>query len=66
MWSERFNIIISSLSKEFEPYAWGLYHPSLVEIGIFVGSFGMFFTFFLLFLKLLPVLSMSELKEEAH
>ena len=66
MWSERFNIIISSLSREFEPYAWGLYHPSLVEIGIFVGSFGMFFTFFLLFLKLLPVLSMSELKEEEH
>ncbi len=65
MWSERFNIIISSLAREFEPYAWGLYKPSIIEIGIFIGSFGMFFTFFLIFLKLLPVLSMSELKEEA-
>ena len=66
MWSERFNIIISSLSREFEPYAWGTYSPSFVEVGIFIGSFGMFFTFFLLFLKLLPVLSMSEIKEEVH
>ncbi|MBN2012505.1 polysulfide reductase NrfD [candidate division KSB1 bacterium] len=66
MWSERFNIIISSLSHEYMPYAWGLYRPSFIEIGIFVGSFGMFFTFFLIFLKLLPVLAMSEIKEEAE
>ena len=66
MWSERFNIIISSLSREFQPYAWGLYKPSFIEVGIFVGSFGMFFTLFLIFLKLLPVLSMSELKEEVE
>lgn len=65
MWLERFVIIVSSLSKDFDPYNWGLYKPSFVEIGITVGSFGMFFMFFLLFTKVLPILSITELKEEA-
>lgn len=64
MWCERFNIIVTSLSHEYEPYAWGLFRPQFTEIGIFIGSFGLFFTAFLIFAKLLPVLSMSELKEE--
>jgi molybdopterin-containing oxidoreductase family membrane subunit len=64
MWCERFNIIVSSLSQEFEPYAWGVFRPQFTEIGIFIGSFGLFFTIFLIFAKLLPVLSMTELKEE--
>ena len=60
MWLERFIIIVTSLAKEFNPYSWGTYSPSLVEIGISIGSFGMFFTFFLIFSKVLPVLSMRE------
>ena len=43
MWFERFNIIVISLSKEFEPGSWGLYKPSWVELGITVGSFAWFF-----------------------
>ncbi len=64
MWLERFIIIVTSLAKEFNPYSWGTYTPSLVEIGITIGSFGMFFTFFLIFSKVLPVLSISEIKEQ--
>jgi len=64
MWCERFNIIVSSLSHEYEPYAWGMFRPQFTEIGIFIGSFGLFFTVFLIFARLLPVLSMTELKEE--
>lgn len=66
MWCERFVIIVSSLAHEFDPYSWGTYTPSPVELGITVGSFGMFFTFFLLFTKLLPVLSVTEIKERAE
>ncbi len=67
MWLERFVIIVTALAKEYDPYSWGTYTPSLVEIGITVGSFGMFFTFFLLFTKLLPVISITEVKErEKH
>jgi len=63
MYLERFVIIVTALAKEFDPYSWGTYAPSLVEVGITIGSFGMFFTLFLLFTKLLPVLSVTEIKE---
>lgn len=66
MWLERFVIIVTSLAHDYLPYAWGTYKPSWVEIGISIGSFGMFFTFFLIFTKVLPVLSITEVKEEAE
>jgi molybdopterin-containing oxidoreductase family membrane subunit len=64
MWLERFNIVVTSLSHNRIPFDWTTYRPSLVEIGITVGSFGWFFTWFLVFLKLLPAVSIAELKEE--
>jgi len=63
MWLERFVIIASSLARDAPPYSWGTYTPSLFEVGITVGSFGLFFAVYLVFLKTLPVLSISELKE---
>jgi molybdopterin-containing oxidoreductase family membrane subunit len=63
MWLERFVIVVCSLARDFDPYNWGNYSPSLVEIGITVGSFGLFFAAFLVFVKTLPVLSITELKE---
>jgi len=65
MWLERFVIIVTSLAKEYDPYSWGTYTPSMVEVGITVGSFGLFFTLFLLFTKLLPVVAITEVKETA-
>ena len=63
MWVERFVLIVASLAHDFDPYAWGTYTPSFVEIGITIGSFGLFFLLFLLFSRTLPVLSITELKE---
>jgi Ni/Fe-hydrogenase subunit HybB-like protein len=63
MWFERFVIIVTSLSAEFIPFAWGTYRPSLTEMGIIVGSFAWFFFWFLLFTRLLPPVAVSELKE---
>jgi molybdopterin-containing oxidoreductase family membrane subunit len=59
-------IIVSSLAHEYDPYSWGLYRPRPVEIGITLGSFGMFFTLFLIFVKLLPVLPLTDIKEHAE
>ncbi len=63
MWFERFNIIVISLSRDFDPAAWGVYKISWVEAGITAGSFAWFFMFFLIFLKTLPSVSISEIKE---
>lgn len=66
MWFERFNIIVISLAKDFDPYSFGLYSPTLIELGITLGSFGWFFTYYLGFTKTLPALSVTELKEEVE
>jgi hypothetical protein len=63
MWFERFVIIVTSLSHEFMPFAWGLYRPSGTEMAIMVGSFGWFFFWFLLFTRILPPVAIAELKE---
>ena len=71
MWYERFVIIIGSVAHDFLPYAWGLYRPTIVEYGIMIGSFCLFFFMFVLFVKHMPSVSMTEMKEtlpagEAH
>ena len=63
MWYERFVIIITSVAHDFIPHAWGLYSPTLIEFGIMLGSFCLFFFLFLLFVKHLPSVSMTEIKE---
>jgi molybdopterin-containing oxidoreductase family membrane subunit len=63
MWFERFVIIVTSLSHEYMPFAWGTYRPSVTEIGILVGSFSWFFFWFLLFVRLLPPVAIAEIKE---
>ena len=69
MWFERFVIIATSLARSFLPSAWSYYHPTRYDVGLFVGTIGMFCMFFLLFFRFLPVIAMSEVKgasPEAH
>jgi molybdopterin-containing oxidoreductase family membrane subunit len=63
MYFERFVIIVSSTAHEYIPYAWGIYTPNLLELGILAGSCSLFFFLFLLFLKFLPSISITEMKE---
>ena len=62
MWFERFVITVTSLSRDFLPSSWGYFAPTLVDILMFVGSFGLFFTLFLLFCRFLPMVAMAEVK----
>jgi len=62
MWFERFVIIVISLHQDFLPSAWNIYKPTLVDIGILMGSFGLFFTLVLLFARVLPVIATTEVK----
>ena len=61
-WFERFVIIVTSIAQDFLPGAWDFYHPSIVEIWTFVGTFGLFMGLFLLFLRFLPVIAIAEVK----
>ena len=40
MWFERFVIIVVSLHRAFLPSSWGMFYPTIFDIGILVGSFG--------------------------
>jgi molybdopterin-containing oxidoreductase family membrane subunit len=62
MWFERFVIIVGSLHQDFLPSAWRIYRPTLVDGGILLGSFGLFFTLVLLFARVLPVIAATEMK----
>ncbi len=63
MWFERYVIIISGLSREYDPAVWGIYTPSVPELIILAGSFAFFGMFFLIFIKLFPVVAIAEVKE---
>lgn len=62
MWFERFVIIVTSLHRDYVPANWSYFHPTWVDIGIFIGTIGIFFTLFLLFARFFPVLALNELK----
>ena len=62
MWFERFVIVISSLSRDYLPSSWDYYIPTIWDLALFIGSFGLFFTLFLLFIRFMPIIAMAEVK----
>ena len=69
MWFERFVIIATSLARSFLPSAWSYYTPTRWDVGLFIGTIGLFSTMFLLFFRYVPVIAISEVKgvmPEAH
>lgn len=62
MWFERFVIIVTTLAKDFLPSSWDYYSPTIWDISLMIGAFGLFFTLFLLFIRFLPMVAMSEVK----
>lgn len=62
MWFERFVIIVTSLHRDYLPSSWTMYSPTFVEVGMFVGTIGLFFTLFLIFARVFPVIALAELK----
>ncbi|MGK0364506.1 MAG: Ni/Fe-hydrogenase subunit HybB-like protein [Saprospiraceae bacterium] len=62
MWFERYVIISSTLARDYLPSSWSYYWPSWVEIGLFVGTLGLFFTLYLLFVRVAPVVAIAEIK----
>lgn len=62
MWFERFVIIATTLAKDYLPSSWSYYWPTWVEVGIFLGTIGLFFTLYLIFARVAPVVAIAEVK----
>lgn len=62
MWFERFVIIVTSLHRDYLPSSWTMYKPTLTEVGLYVGTFGLFFTLFMVFIRVFPVIAIAEVK----
>jgi Ni/Fe-hydrogenase subunit HybB-like protein len=62
MWYERYNIVVTSLAKEYLPSTWTSYSPTIVEISLFLGTIGIFTTGVLLFFRFFPMIAISEVK----
>jgi Ni/Fe-hydrogenase subunit HybB-like protein len=66
MWLERFDLIVTSLQRDFLPSSWHTYVPTPIDGGIFFGTLSFFFFVFLLFLRFVPFVPVGELKELSH
>ena len=62
MWFERYVIIVTSLHRDYLPSSWGEFHATNIDIGIFIGTIGIFLTLFLAYARFFPVLALNELK----
>jgi len=62
MWFERFVIVVTSLHRDYLTSSWAMYKPTLVEVGLFLGTLGLFFTAFFLFIRVFPVIAIAEVK----
>lgn len=63
MWLERYMLLTSSLYRDWLESSEGLFHPTLWDWGVYIGTLGVFSTGFLLFIRFLPVISAFEVKE---
>ncbi len=66
MWLERYVIVVTSLSADFLPSSWGMYHGTIWDYMTFYGSIGLFFSLLFLFIRVLPVIAIFEMRELVH
>jgi len=65
MYFERILIICNTLSIGYEPTAWTLYVPTLIDAAILLGTMGLFVSAFLLLSRVIPLVPMYEIRELA-
>lgn len=62
MWLERFVIIVTSLHRDFLPSSWAMYSPTIWEIGLYIGTLGLFVWLMYIFIRVMPMITMFEVK----
>jgi molybdopterin-containing oxidoreductase family membrane subunit len=63
MWFERFVIIVTSLSHDYLPHAWGTIEIHWPDMLMLIGSFGWFLMWILIFLRTMPWIAVAEVRE---
>ena len=63
MWLERYVIVVTSLTRDFVPAAWDMYHGTFWDYATYYGTIGLFFALLLLFIRFLPMISIAEMRE---
>jgi molybdopterin-containing oxidoreductase family membrane subunit len=62
MWLERFVIVATSLTRDYLPSSWRMFHPTTADVLQLLGGLGLFTSLFLLFVRFLPMIALSEVK----
>jgi molybdopterin-containing oxidoreductase family membrane subunit len=62
MWMERFIIVVTSLHRDFLPSSWGMYHGTIWDWAIYVGTIGLFLSLLFLFIRFVPMISIFEMR----
>ena len=63
MWLERFVIVVISLTRDFDPSAWGRYSATFWDYAVLTGTLGLFAGLLFLFVRVLPAISIAEMRE---
>jgi Ni/Fe-hydrogenase subunit HybB-like protein len=66
MWLERFEIVVTSLHRDFLPSSWGIYIPTKWDWATYAGTLGFFMFLIFLFVRSLPSISIFEVREVVH
>jgi Ni/Fe-hydrogenase subunit HybB-like protein len=66
MWLERFEIVVTSLHRDFLPSSWGKYVGTQWDWATYAGTIGFFMLLIFLFVRTLPSISIFELREVVH
>jgi molybdopterin-containing oxidoreductase family membrane subunit len=66
MWLERYVIVVTSLTRDYLPQAWGEYAGTLFDWAAYVGSIGLFLFMLSLFVRVLPMITIFELRLQQH
>jgi molybdopterin-containing oxidoreductase family membrane subunit len=66
IWFDRFSIIVGGFQRDYLPSMWRVYWPTLVEMGLLIGTIGLFAALLLLFARFVPVVSMYEARHDEH
>ena len=66
MWLERFEIVVTSLHRDFLPSSWGIYVPTVWDWATYAGTLGFFLLLIFLFVRWLPSISIFEVREVVH